>query len=157
MIKKISEEHGIETASDLINFQSIPRSTGYKLVKKKLANDLLQIPNGPGVYFFKNSTEKILYIGKAKSLKKRVNNYFANTAPTKAKKIVQASSRLGFKETNTELTALLAEAELIKIHNPKFNRQLKKYGQTYFIKLDVENSFPIPKSTSKFDLDGNDF
>lgn len=157
MIKKLQEEHNVETLKDLISFQSAPKTNNYRIIKKKLSEDLSSVPLAPGVYFFKDNNDKIFYIGKAKSLKKRVSNYFANTAITKAKKIVTASSRLGFKVTNSELTALITEAELIKVHKPTYNRMLKKYGQTYFVKVDKSQDYPVLKSTTKFDFDGNDY
>lgn len=157
MLKKLQEEQDVETLADVINFQSTPKRNSYRIIKKKLSEDLSAVPKAPGVYFFKNTKDKVFYIGKAKSLKKRVSNYFSNTAITKAKKIVDASSRLGFKVTNSELTALITEAELIKVHNPTYNRMLKKYGQTYFVKIDKSNDYPVLKSTTKFDFDDNDY
>lgn len=158
MIKKLIDEHDVETISDTINFQSMPGAkSSFRMIKKKLADDFASMPDDPGVYFFKNAKDKIIYIGKAKSLKKRVKNYFSNTAPKKAKKIVRSASRLGFKVTHSELTALITEAELIKKHNPQYNRLLKKYSQQYFIKIDSKEKFPNLNTTSKFDFDGNDY
>jgi len=157
MLKKLQEQQNVETLADLMSFQSTPKKNSYRIIKKKLSEDLSLVPKAPGVYFFKNTKDKVFYIGKAKSLKKRVSNYFSNTAITKAKKIVAASSRIGFKVTNSELTALITEAELIKVHNPTYNRMLKKYGQTYFVKINKSNNYPILKSTTKFDFDGNDY
>lgn len=158
MIDKLKEEHHVETLSDLVNFQTLPSvKSSFRMIKKKLVTDLSKLPDSPGVYFFKDAKEKIKYIGKAKDLSKRVKNYFSNTASRKAKKIVRASSRLSFHKTNTELTALLTEADLIKEHNPPLNNMLKRYSQSYFIKIDNEKKFPDLKIVSKFDFDGNDY
>ena len=78
---------------------------------------------------------KIIYIGKAKSLKDRVRSYFAATTVGKPKKIVKQAAKIKTEITNSELTALLLEAESIKLINPRHNRQLKKYGNKYFIKI----------------------
>ncbi len=158
MIDKLKEEYHVETLSDLVNFQALPSvKSSFRMIKKKLVTDLSKMPDSPGVYFFKDAKEKIKYIGKAKELSKRVKNYFSNTASRKAKKIVRASSRLSFYKTNTELTALLTEADLIKQHNPPLNNMLKRYSQSYFIRVEKEKQFPVLKVTSKFDFDGNDY
>jgi len=153
----LREDHDIETVSDLVRFQSLPSSISYKIIKKKLADDYSGVPNDPGVYFFKNTKDEVIYIGKAKSLKQRVSNYFTNSTPRKTKKIVQRASRLGFRVTNTELTALLAEAELIKQKDPNFNTLLKSYSRNYFIKITTTEKFPRIEVTTKFDFDGNEY
>ncbi len=158
LIKKLETEYDIKTTKDILSFQSVPKTNKtFRVIKKKLSEDYNRLPDKPGVYFFQNSKGKIFYIGKAKSLKKRVQNYFSNTAPRKAKKIVRQSSRLGFQTTKSELTALLAEAELIKKHNPPLNTLLKKYSRSYFIQVTKTEQFPIVKVSTKFSFDGNDY
>ncbi|MCK5590722.1 MAG: hypothetical protein KAI72_02080, partial [Candidatus Pacebacteria bacterium] len=66
-------------------------------------------------------------------------------------------SRLEFIRTNTELSALIAETELIKKHNPPLNTLLKKYPQQYFIKIKQTHDYPDLSSKSKFDFDGDDY
>ncbi len=158
LIKKLETEYDIKTTKEILSFQSIPKTNKtFRVIKKKLSEDFNNLPDKPGVYFFQNSKGKIFYIGKAKSLKKRVQNYFSNTAPRKSKKIVRQSSRLGFQTTKSELTALLAEAELIKKHNPPLNTLLKKYSRSYFIQVTKTEAFPSVKVSSKFSFDGNDY
>lgn len=153
----LREDYDVETVSDLIRFQSLPSSTPYKIIKKKLADDYVNVPTDPGVYFFKNNKDEVIYIGKAKSLKQRVSNYFTNASPRKTKKIVQRASGLGYQITNTELTALLAEAELIKEKSPNFNTLLKNYSRSYFIRITNTHKFPKIEVATKFDFDGNDY
>ncbi len=158
IIKKLTDEHNYEYVSDLNSFQSAPSvSKSFRLVKKKLVGDLANLPDSPGVYFFRDSKDKIVYIGKAKSLKKRVKNYFSSSASRKAKKIARKASRLGFAQTNSELSALVLEAELIKLHKPQFNTLLKKYSQNYFIRVNLAHNFPDVKVSTDFDFDGNDY
>ena len=158
MFPTLREEHNIDTVSDLVNFQNLPASTKpYRIIKKKLLDDFSKIPNQPGVYFYKNTKDEIIYIGKAKSLKDRLNNYFSNNAIRKAKDIVRKASGLEFHTTNSELTALIAEAELIKTHYPKQNKMLKKYPRSYFLKLTITHNYPSVEVTSNFDFDGNDY
>ena len=158
MIKELEDNHNIQTITDLLNFQYIPvQKEGYKLIKKKLLNDFTKLPDSPGVYFFKNSRDEIIYVGKAKSLKERVKNYFSSSAIRKTRKIVTQASKIDFEVTNSELTALLSEAELIKIHNPRHNVQLKQYGKTYFIRINRNEDFPAVEICTKFDFDGKDY
>jgi len=157
MIGELETEYGISTADELLKFQGTSTGKRFKMIKKSLVQDLNTLPGAPGVYFFKNKKDEIIYIGKAKSIRKRVNNYFANTAEKKAKNIVRKASKISFERTNTELTALLTEAALIKKVNPPFNSQLKRYSQQYFIKVKLNHKAPNISSTQKFDFNGNDF
>ncbi len=157
MFPYLRNEHHAETVSDLINFQNIPSTKSFRVIKKKLANDFYLIPDSPGVYFFKNAKNEIIYVGKAKSLKRRVGKYFLNNVPRKTKEIIKKAHKIDFKKTNTELTALIAEAELIKIHNPKLNTLLKKYPRNYFIKINYNHEYPNLEVVSSFEFDGNDY
>ncbi len=158
MFPTLREEHNIDTIGDLISFQKHPVSSKpFRIIKKKLLDDFSKIPDEPGIYFYKNTKDEVLYIGKAKSLKERLNNYFSNNAIRKAKDIVRKASRLEFQKTNSELTALIAEAELIKTHNPKLNKMLKKYPRSYFLRITSTHEFPAIEVSSGFDFDGNDY
>ena len=157
MFTTLREDHNIDTIEELISFQSSPSlPPTFNIKKKKLAEDLVKVPALPGVYFFKDSKGQIIYIGKAKSLKDRVRNHFMSNALRKSKKIVQAASSLEFKTTNSELTALLAEAELIKLHQPRFNTMLKNFPRSYFVKVGSEN-FATADIASSFEFDGDDY
>ncbi len=153
----LKNDHGIETINEVINFQGVPKSNSIIMMKKTLADSFNSLPYQPGVYFFKNRKDDILYIGKAKSLKNRVKNYFYSHAGTKSKKIVRRSSNLSFQITGSELSALIAETELIKEIDPPLNVQLKNYPRTYFIKIDKDKIFTTPQLTTSFNFDGNDY
>jgi DNA polymerase-3 subunit epsilon len=158
MFKQLREKHEIDSVSDLINFSRLSDSEkSYRIIKKLLVESLVKMPDSPGVYFFKNAKDEIIYIGKAKSLKDRVKNHFYSNAIRKSKEIVRRASDLNFQITKSELTALLAEAELIKIHKPKMNTMLKKYPNSYFIRLIMNNNFPTIEVSLAFDFDGNDY
>lgn len=85
------------------------------------------LPQVPGVYVFKNDKKKIIYIGKAKNLKKRVQSYFINIErhPPKTKLLVKQIAFLDFVIVNTEEEAFLLENNLIKENQPKYNILLK--------------------------------
>jgi len=158
MFNELRDKHEIDSLSDLINFSNLTNSgKTYRIIKKILADSLVKMPDLPGVYFFKNAKNEIIYIGKAKSLKDRVNNHFQNNAIKKSKEIVRKASDLSYQITTSELSALLAEAELIKIHKPKMNTMLKKYANSYFIRLRMSTNFPTVEVSSVFDFDGNDY
>ncbi len=158
IIKELKSKHNINNVDELLGFQTIPQNIVRQTkVNENLSRDVSMLPDAPGVYYFINSKDEIIYIGKAKSLKQRVKSYFLQTAPRKAKKIVKQASRLKIEITNTELIALLMEAELIKLINPRHNTQLKRYGNKYFLRITATNKFPAVEICNYFDFDGNDY
>jgi DNA polymerase-3 subunit epsilon len=156
--KKIKTNNKSLLISDLINLQNVNQVKSQVLARKpKLENDLLSVPNNPGIYFFLNSKNEIIYVGKAKSLRDRVKSYFTLNASRKAKKIINQAARVKVEVTNTELTALLTEAEAIKILNPKYNSFLKDYGSKYFIVVNKNKAFSDLAISNNFNFDGNDY
>ena len=157
MIKRLKKDSKIKTVEDLIRFQR--KSTFGKQVhiKESLKEDISLLPNAPGIYYFVNKFGKIIYVGKAKSLRHRIRSYFSPTAPRKAKRIITQAKRLKIEITNSELTALLTEAETIKKLNPKHNSQLKRYGHKYFLKVTQTHRHPKVEISNHFDFDGNDY
>lgn len=80
------------------------------------------LPSQPGVYFFKDKNNTVLYIGKATSLKSRVQSYFARYASDwKVKSLLDEHTTVEYVITKTETEAALLEAELIQAHKPKYN------------------------------------
>ncbi len=158
MLTQLAEEQNIIKIKELLAYQtSTPVKSNLRIIKKKLSIDFANAPTTPGVYIFRNAKGKPIYIGKAKIIKKRVANYFSSNATKKAKQIVRKASQLDFISTNSEVTALLLESELIKIHKPPMNTLLKKYPQQYFIKVKQTHNYPSLSTVSKIDFDGNDF
>ena len=92
----------------------------------KMIEQLKLLPDNPGVYIFYDKKEKILYVGKAKNLKKRVSSYFNKTAVSfKTQVMVKQIASIKHILTNTESDALLLENSMIKKHQPKYNVLLK--------------------------------
>lgn len=91
-----------------------------------------KIQEKPGVYYFKNSKGKIIYIGKAKNLKKRVLSHFYDKA-TKEIQLCQEIADIDFELSGSELLALLMESEAIKQHYPKYNQAQKRKLQQFGI------------------------
>lgn len=155
IIKTLDEKHPIHTLSELLNYQSMPISN-YSAGKECRFVNYDKFPSNPGVYFFTNEN-KILYIGKAKRLRDRIRSYFGNSAEKRSKRIIKNISGINYFETPTELTALFAESEMIKSLNPKYNKQLKKFGKNYFIKVDRINLFSKINVVDDINLDGADY
>ena len=102
-----------------------------------------RLPNSAGVYIMKDKDENIIYVGKAKNLKKRVSQYFLRKQDhIKVKNMVQNVADFDFFVVNDELEALALENNLIKKHKPYYNILLKD-GKTYaYIKVNLKEDFP---------------
>ena len=109
-------------------------------LKEKIAN----LPSKPGIYLLKNSKSNIIYIGKAKSLKNRLSYYFQKRPPDDAKTQVLISKISDFEilVTDSEMEALILEANLIKEHHPKYNINLKDDKRYPYIKITTYERFP---------------
>lgn len=91
----------------------------------KLLDIIAEMPNKTGVYYMHNKAGEIIYIGKSKNIKKRINQHFTNTHP-KSKKIQEQVATVSYKITGSELVALLKESEEIKRNKPVFNRAQRR-------------------------------
>ncbi|GFP26348.1 excinuclease ABC subunit C, partial [Candidatus Hakubella thermalkaliphila] len=82
-----------------------------------------KIPNRPGVYIYRNASGEVIYVGKAKSLRKRVQNYFHSprALPFNVRYLIDEIASLEFIITGSEMEALILECNLIKKHRPKYN------------------------------------
>jgi len=157
MIKELQSKDKITTIGELLSYQKGISESPLLNVKKELQEDFRSLPNTSGIYYFTNKKDEIIYVGKAKSIRERVKTYFSPSAPRKAQKIVKQAARLKHIITNSELTALLTEAETIKLLEPKHNSQLKKFGNKYFIRIIRTHQASRIELTNHFDFDGNDY
>lgn len=99
-------------------------------------------PQGPGVYIFKNSDQVITYIGKAKSLKKRLSQYLQqHHKDMRVDAILGSSNSVEYEETASEKEALLLEAKLVQMHQPACNILLK-HGQPFLYLLITAGDLP---------------
>lgn len=94
-------------------------------------------PNSSGVYFFKDANNSVIYIGKAKNLKNRVSSYFTS-ADFKVIELLKTAHDIEYVTTNNEIEALFLEAQLIKQHQPPFNRLLKAGNPYIYIYFSQE-------------------
>jgi len=104
--------------------------------------DLRSLPVNPGCYLFRDTPRNIIYIGKAKNLRKRINSYFQkkDTDP-KTHSLLTVIDSVEFFITDTEVEALILENTLIKKHQPKYNINLKDAKTYAFIQL-TDEQFP---------------
>jgi excinuclease ABC subunit C len=102
------------------------------------------IPKGSGVYLFKDKSGKIVYIGKAKNLHKRIYSYFskARNQPYKLSLLLKSAHTIDHIETATEKEALILEGNLIKKYRPKYNVTLKDDANYPLLKLDINTRYP---------------
>ena len=105
--------------------------------------DIPRLPDQPGVYYFYNRQQEVIYVGKAKNLKKRVSSYFVQTQQhdRKTKKMVAEIHKISFTIVNAEYEALLLENNLIKENQPRYNILLKD-GKTYPYLCITHEDFP---------------
>jgi len=104
--------------------------------------DFKSLPSKPGSYQFKDKNGRIIYVGKAKNLKKRVGNYFLNKRlDDKTKALVSNINSVDYIVTNSETEALILENNLIKKHSPHYNISLKDSKTYAFIKI-TDDEFP---------------
>lgn len=94
-------------------------------ISPKLLDIIESLPNKVGIYYIHNEKGDLIYIGKSKNIKKRVNQHFTGTS-NKSKKIQRDVFAVTFEETGSELIALLKESEEIKVNKPIYNRAQRK-------------------------------
>jgi DNA polymerase-3 subunit epsilon len=112
-------------SSDLATF--IQQEVNPRILHPNLdLENLEEIPLKTGVYKFYNEFNQLIYIGKSKQIKNRVDQHLRNTKTKKGIQMRQEITRIEFELTGNELIALLYESDLIKEHKPIYNRMLRK-------------------------------
>lgn len=115
------------------------------------------IPHQPGIYKYFDSSNELLYVGKAKNLRKRVSSYFTKTFTSyKTHELVQRISRIEFTIVDSEQDAFLLENSLIKQFQPRFNINLKD-DKTYPFIVIKNEPFPRVFLTRKKIMDGSEY
>ena len=105
--------------------QQLVKSEVEKKLAPRLLNIVEQLPSSVGVYYIHKEDGSIIYIGKSKNIKRRVNQHFTNNSP-KSKKIQTQVSAVTHEETGSELVAFLKESEEIKLNKPIHNRSQRR-------------------------------
>ena len=100
------------------------------------------IPDEPGVYRFFNEKNEVVYVGKARSLKNRLNSYFQKNVGEKTYRMIHAANRVDWTVVRTEVEALQLEFTWIKEENPAFNVQFKDDKSYPYLALTMDEEFP---------------
>src|SRR6056297_3990275 len=105
--------------------------------------ELNKLPESPGVYMMKDDMDNIIYVGKAKNLKKRVRQYFHSSGHSlKISKMITKIKSFEYIITDNEIEALILESNLIKKNRPKYNTLLMDDKHYPYIKVTVKEDFP---------------
>lgn len=100
------------------------------------------LPTDPGVYRFFDENDKVIYVGKAKNLKNRINSYFGSNLQIKTRRMVKTATRVDWTIVKTELEALQLEFTWIKQFNPDFNVQFKDDKSYPYLAINLEAEYP---------------
>ncbi len=121
-----------------------------------IKENLKKLPETPGVYMHKDGLGNVIYVGKAKNLRRRVSSYFVRSAShsSKVKKMVSQVSEFEYITTKTEVEALILECNLIKKYEPKYNVLLRDDKTYPYIKVTVNDNFPRIVKTRRLEKDG---
>jgi excinuclease ABC subunit C len=114
------------------------------------------LPAEPGVYVYKNAEGKIIYVGKARSLRSRVRSYFQEGRPLdpKTQRLVSEIADLEYIITDSEVEALILESTLVKRNQPRYNINLKDDKSFPYLKLTVNEPYPRIFITRRIRKDG---
>ncbi len=124
-------------------------------IKKEIVE---KIPFEPGIYIMKDETDKIIYVGKAKSLRKRVRQYFNKTNKTiRIQNMVSHVRNIEYIVTANELEALVLECNYIKEFMPKYNVMLKDDKTYPYIKITIKDEYPAIYITRRKIEDGSKY
>ena len=120
---------------------------------------LAELPEGPGVYLFRNARGAVLYVGKALNLRRRIASYFHHhrRQPPRLRRMIGRARAVTIHETGSELEALLLESRLIKREIPPFNRLSTAYVPLPFVKLTLGEPFPRLVLTRQLTPDGGHY
>ncbi len=120
-----------------------------------IEDELKKLPHKPGVYIMRNKDDKIIYVGKAISLKNRVTQYFRKTNKTqRIKNMVSLIDHFEYIVCDNEAEALILECNLIKENRPKFNVLLKDDKTYPYIRIGMKEEYPSIYITRRIQNDG---
>ncbi len=127
------------------------------MIPEPIEATLQSLPALPGVYLMRDAQGRVIYVGKAISLRHRVRSYFTPSAQedSKVRRLVGEIADLEFIVTDSELEALILEANLIKTHRPRFNVRLRDDKRYPYIKVTWAEPFPRVLVTRRVERDGN--
>ncbi|TMB92069.1 MAG: excinuclease ABC subunit C, partial [Chloroflexi bacterium] len=131
--------------------------------RASLEAQVASFPTTPGVYLFKDAKGRVLYVGKADSLRDRVRNYFGPSLDVRFVRLVERAERVEYVLTGSISESYLLENNLIKQHKPRYNIRLKDDKSYPYVKITLGEDFPrilrtriFPYRTCKLRIDAGD-
>jgi excinuclease ABC subunit C len=120
-------------------------------MNEKLKKKLNTLPTTPGVYFHKDTSGEVIYIGKAAVLRNRVRQYFqkSRTRDPKTEALIAEITDMDFIEVETEIDALFLEAEMIRRYMPRYNILLRDDKSLSYVKIDMKSDYPTVSMTRR--------
>jgi excinuclease ABC subunit C len=139
-----------------------PSSTLSALAQErpKLAEQLRLLPDRPGVYLFKDGRGRLLYVGKAESLRDRVRSYFQASTnfdqahQPKLKQMTLQAQSVEYILTESPIQALIWENDLVRKEQPRFNTKLRDDKHYPYVRIDVQNPWPVARVSRRIEKDG---
>jgi excinuclease ABC subunit C len=124
--------------------------------RPQLAEALRTIPAAAGVYLFKDGRGRLLYVGKAESLRDRVRSYFHDEAQLspKIRRMVHQAQQLEYLLTESPVQALIWENDLVRKEQPRYNTKLRDDKHYPYIRINVQDPWPVVRVTRRMVRDG---
>jgi DNA polymerase-3 subunit epsilon len=140
---ELSQRRGVRRVAELLDLQH-SASDGRRFVCALPRGRVAALPDMPGIYRFRDADGRLLYVGKAKSLRQRVGSYLANAAAHRGKvlDLIRHIHDVEVEVAGSELEASLREAEEIRRAKPPYNRLSKHLPQIAFLKLTLGDAHP---------------
>src|SRR5829696_4041220 len=110
--------------------------------RTRLAEQRRSLPDGPGVYLFRDEKGKVVYVGKAKSIRKRVASHFSNPTSYGSTDLPSEVDHIEYLVVATEAEALLTEQNFIRQYKPRFNIRLRDDKSYPYIAISLDEPFP---------------
>jgi excinuclease ABC subunit C len=155
-----SDQSNPPSKTELPSYQPDERrnesTEGLQEARQYFEAELRALPARPGVYLFKDKEGSVIYVGKAASLKSRVRSYFGTPSnlPSKIQRLVSNIHDFEFVVTDSEQEALILECNLIKKYTPRYNASLKDNKTFPYLKIDINEDWPVVCVTRRVQKDG---
>ena len=132
-------------------------SDPFESARERVRARVQKLPDQPGIYVFQDAQGKALYVGKAKSLRKRAANYLAGDLDSRLMAMMAEAAELEFVVTDSEAEALLLENNWIKRKQPRYNLRLRDDKTYPYLKLTLHEAYPRLVFTRRIRNDGAEY
>ena len=161
-LRVVAEEQGDATLETLTSLAASrrtrrPRNRSVSRGRSILdASHLDGVPQLPGVYIMRDNGDRVIYVGKAKNLRKRLSSYYSQPLgyTRKMDGLLESIDHIDIETTGSELEALVLESQLIRRYRPRFNSQQRNAEQYVYIRVDTANRWPTVTLSKDHRLDG---